>query len=139
VPFTPGRGQLYVENSLAMCLSVGFSTESLLLEGPQDRKIKQKQITILLHTQEGERYGAFACMVFNADKDFMVAQVSESGLCFTTMAQVKDKAHSKSHMISPIKSPLAARLAATRGDRPSARIRTTIDFEDKGTINYFSF
>src|SRR5271155_6160701 len=113
--------------------------ESLLLKGPQDRKIKQKQITILLHTQEGERYRAFACMVFNADKDFMVAQVSESGLCFMTMAQVKDKAHSRSHMISPIKSPLATRLATKRGDCPSARIRTTIDFEDKGTIKYFSF
>ena len=135
VPFA-GRGQLFVENNLAMCLSVGFSTESLLLEGPQDRKVKQKQISILLHTQEGERYGAFACMAFNASKHSMIAQVSESGLSFCTMAQTKEKPPSQFQMVSPIKSPLISRLESKTGRRPSARAKTTINFDDKGGFRF---
>jgi hypothetical protein len=135
VPFTPGRGHLYVANSLAMCLSVGFSTESLLLEGPQDRKVRQKQISILLHTQEGERYGAFACMVFNANKHSMVAQVSDTGLSFSTMAQTKEKPPSQFKMVSPVKSPLISHLETKTGRRLSARTKTAIDFDERGHFN----
>jgi len=94
---------------------------------------------ILLHTQEGEHYRFLAYMIFNTDKDFIVTQVLETGLCFTTITQVKDKASSKSYMISSIKSPLTVHLAAKRGARPSAHVQITIDFEDKGMINYFCF
>jgi hypothetical protein len=134
-PQASNRGQLYVGKKLAICLSVGSSTESYLKNVPEDRKVRQKQLAILLHTQEGERYGAFVCMVFNANKAEMVAQVSDRGLVFSSMSQAAQSTRSASKMLSPVKSPLAARVAAktaTKGPSsyPSPTARTSLDFDE---------
>jgi hypothetical protein len=136
-PQGSNRGQLYVGNRLAMCLSVGSSTESYIKHVPEERRVRQKQLTILLHTQEGERYGAFACMVFNAHKAEMVAQVSDRGLVFSSMSQTAQLSKSPSKMLSSIKSPLAARFAAKttskgRSSLPLQTSRTALDFDEIG-------
>ena len=141
-PFASNRGQLYVDKKLAMCLSVGLATESYLINGKPDKKVNQKQIVVMLHTQEGDRYGAFVCMVFNADQNQMVAQVSKTGIAFSTMSEAVQKAQPPSSMLSPTKSPLAARIAqkaATSGNASSSRARTALDFEEHGAFEFFFF
>ena len=135
------RGQLFVGKKLAMCLSVGCCTESYLIDVPAERKVKQKLVTILLHTQEGERYGAFVCMAFHAKDHRMVAQLSQRGLSFSTMSQNVKTSRPTSQMVSPVKSPLASRIAAkgpSFGAFSTSNARTSKDFDDDGmSLFYF--
>jgi hypothetical protein len=141
------RGHLYVGKKIAMCLTVGFVTESSLIDVPEDKKVRQKQILLILHTQEGERFGAFACMVFNADDDGLTAQFADKGLSFSTMSESSGTLQSASNMLSPIKSPLASRLAAkeietkkkSSSNLKTSYIKTALDFDDEGMHPFFFF